>query len=101
MHRHRARAPAVRDRGGCGRYRARPRCRGLPRSALPHRDGQVVLAVDANDLDVRPFGKARMVLDVRTEPANVTRVVAYDRVRVADRDRNELDVVDRLRLADL
>src|SRR5262245_14802273 len=78
-----------------------PGARVSPRRPLPPRDRQVVSAGDAHELDVRPPGKARMALEPRTEPTDVSRVMAHDGVWIADRHRSEVDAVDRLRLADL
>ena len=58
--------------------------------------------VDAHELDVRPRREALVVLDERAEAEELgaVGVAADDRVRVADRDRRELDLgaVDRERL---
>ena len=107
VHGHRALAPAVGDAGRAGRDRARARRERLPRPALPDADGDVVLAVHPDELDVRAFREALVVLDQRAEPQQLGAVgmPPDDGVRVADRDRRQLDLlavdVDRLGLADL
>ncbi len=76
-----------------------------PRSQT--RDPHVVRPVDANQLDVRAKGEALVVLDQRAQAEELValRLAADDCMRVADRDRDELDGlvadVDRLRLPHL
>ena len=65
-----------------------------------------MLAVHADELDVRALREARVVLDQRakTEQLGAIRHSLDHSVRVADRDRSQLDLVavdvDRLRLPD-
>src|SRR4051812_11640582 len=107
MNGHRTLAPSVRDRGCCRGNRARPRGEGLPRSALPDADEDVIRTVHAHELDVRALREPLVVLDERPEPQQVAavRLPADDGVRIADRDRRELDRlavnVDRLPLSHL
>ena len=66
-----------------------------PRSQTSTR--QVVPPVDANELDVRALGEPGVRLDERAEAEQVVarRIVEPDHgVRVADRDRCQLDPVD-------
>ena len=54
-----------------------------------------------DDLDVRPLREARMRLEARAELADPLRIANDDCVRVADRDRSQLDAVDDLGRAHL
>src|ERR671936_482159 len=89
----RALAPAVSDRRGRRRDGARSRRERHPYSALPHTDREVVRSVHVHELHVRPLRKARMSLDQRPEPTYVRGITADDSVRIADRDRRELDLL--------
>ena len=89
--------------GDCARAgRAR-----LPRSTLPDEHGELVVAVDADELNVRPVGEALVRLQLGAEAKKVFahRVAAHDRVRVADGHRGQLDALvlqlDRLDLPHL
>src|SRR3954470_11471049 len=103
----RALAPAARYSRRRRRPRARPGREGLPRSALPDADGELVRPVDAHELDVRALGEALVRLHERPEPAHLgaVRLASDYGVRVADGDGRQLDAlppgVDRLRLPDL
>ena len=85
--------PTVCDRGRGGRYRACPRRERLAGAALPHAHGEIVWAVDPNELNIRPFGEPRMALDLRAEPPQLAalRLSPQDGVRIPDRYRRELD----------
>src|SRR6476661_8975264 len=78
------------------RDRARARSRRLPHATLPDARRHLARPLDADDLDVRPLREARMSLEARTELADPLRVAEHDRVRVADRDRSQLDAVHDL-----
>src|ERR671935_95469 len=102
-----ARAPAVRNgrrSGGDGTRSGRQR---LPRPALPHADGQLVLAVDADELDIRAFRKPRISLHARPEPPQLPalRLAPNHGVRIAHGNGGEIDAlcaeVERLFGADL
>src|SRR4051794_3974141 len=92
-------ALVVRRRGH--RHGARARRTRLSDAALPDACGHLARAVDARDLHVGAAGKAPMRLEERAEPCDVNRVADHDGVRIADRDRRQLDPVDRLAHADL
>ena len=61
----------------------------------PDGDAELVVAVDPQELDVRALGKARVVLDQRSESQQIGAVglPPDHRVRIADRDRRELDLL--------
>src|SRR5205823_10556780 len=82
----RAFAPAVRDGGRGGRHRARARRQRLASAPLPDADGQVVGAVDTDQLDVRSFRETRMSLDPGAEPEDLLPLgfSTHYRVGVAD-----------------
>src|SRR5438132_1378871 len=107
MHVDRALTPAVR---ACGRSRCdRARARGqrLPGSALPDGEREVMLPVDADELDVRPLRKAGVPLDPRAEPPQLLLLglAPDDGMRISDRDGREVHAlvaeVERLRLPHL
>src|SRR3954470_15933881 len=107
MHANGACAPAVDDGGRGGGHGARARGEGLPRAALPHADGQVVRAVDPDELHVRALRKPAVTLDTRPQTAQLAALwlPSDNRMRVADRHRRELDPlpteVEALRRADV
>src|SRR4030095_1717765 len=70
-------------------------------AARPDARADAAGAVDSRDLDVRSAREAGVALEQRANPADLGRVSLHDRVRVADRDRDELDAFDDLRRADL
>ena len=53
------------------------------------------------DLNIRPPGKARIRLEQRSDPFDLSRISLDDRVRVSDRDRHELNPLEPLRRTDL
>jgi 2,3,4,5-tetrahydropyridine-2-carboxylate N-succinyltransferase len=87
-----------RGRDGDG---ARPGGARLTDAALPDTRPHAPRRLDVRHLDVRPLREARMPLEQRPHTLNLGWVAADDGVRVADRDRDELDAVDRLRLPHL
>ena len=62
-----ARAPAARNGDGGAGDGARPRRECLPRTPLPHADGELARAVYSDELDIGAFGESLVVLDQRAQ----------------------------------
>src|SRR5947209_4743718 len=88
-------------RRSCNSDGARPRRGGLADAPLPDPAAHLAGAVDADDLHVRSGWEPRMRLEERPDAHDLIRVAAHDGVRVADRDRDELDPLDGLPRANL
>src|SRR4051812_27579463 len=101
---HRARAPAVGDRGCSGSDGARSRRERLTDASLPHADGEIVRAVDTYELHVRAVREAWVPFEQRPETQELVAVrIATDHgMWIAHRDGRELQVlaagIDCLRL---
>ena len=88
-------------RGCCDGDGARSRGGRLPYATLPDPGGDLSRPVDMRDLNVRAFRETRVGLEERSELSDPSRIAEHDRVRVADRNRDQRDAGDDLGRRDL